>query len=75
MYFAKKMRLFSVFGVSIVGSLFHSIGQILIAIVFLHNIYISYSLPLLLLFSIPTGLFTGLISQNLLKVQLKGKYL
>ena len=61
----KKTKL-SMIGVSVIGSIFHSIGQILIAILFLKNNNMIYYLPWLLLFSIPTGLFVGYISKKLL---------
>lgn len=61
----KKTRL-SMIGVSFVGSIFHSIGQILIAILLLKNNNMIYYLPWLLLFSIPTGLFVGYVSKKLL---------
>lgn len=61
----KKTKL-SMIGVSVVGSIFHSIGQILIAILFLKNNNVIYYLPWLLLFSIPTGLFVGYVSKKML---------
>ena len=67
MYIGKKTKLFSMIGVSIIGSLFHSLGQILIAIILLNNIYISYSIPLLFFVAIPTGIFTGILSKELTK--------
>jgi len=59
---AKKTRL-SIVGASIIGSISHSIGQILIAVLLLNNFYIVYYTPWLLLFSIPTGILTGIISK------------
>jgi len=61
----KKTKL-SMIGVSVIGSIFHSIGQILIAILFLKNNNMIYYLPWLLLFSIPTGLFVGYVSKKML---------
>lgn len=58
----KKTKL-SIIGVSILGSIGHSIGQILIAMVILKNVYIAYYIPWLLLFAIPTGILTGVISK------------
>lgn len=62
----KKLKL-SIIGVSIVGSVFHSIGQVIVAILFLNNINVIYYLPYLLLFSIPTGIIVGIISKEVLK--------
>lgn len=67
MYLAKKIKLLSVVGVSIIGSVSHSIGQILIAILILKNDSIIYYLPYLLIFSIPTGIITGLITKKVLE--------
>lgn len=69
----KKTKL-SIIGVSILGSVSHSVGQILIASLLIRNIYIIYYIPWLLLFSIPTGILTGVISKysvNYLKNRLQ----
>ena len=65
MFLIKKTKL-SMIGVSIVGSIFHSVGQIIIAILLLKNNNMIYYLPWLILFSIPTGLFVGYISKKLI---------
>lgn len=70
MCFAKKIKLLSIVGVSIIGSISHSIGQILIAILILNNENIIYYLPYLLIFSIPTGLVTGLITKKVLEYEI-----
>lgn len=64
MSIAKKTKL-SIVGVSVLGSISHSIGQILIAILLLKNIYIIYYAPWIILFSLPTGIITGIISKSL----------
>ena len=66
MYIVKKTKL-SIIGVSIIGSISHSIGQIIVAILILNNNAMIYYLPWLLIFSIPTGVITGLISKELIK--------
>ncbi|NLL44573.1 MAG: Gx transporter family protein [Mollicutes bacterium] len=67
MALAKKYTKLSIIGVSIVGSIMHSIGQILVAIIILKTYNIIYYLPWLLIFSIPTGIFIGVISKELVK--------
>jgi heptaprenyl diphosphate synthase len=62
----KKYIKLSIIGISIVGSIFHSIGQIIIAIIFLKTANMIYYLPWLLLFSIPTGIIIGTISKKIL---------
>lgn len=66
MFIFKKVFKLSIIGVSIIGSIFHSIGQIIVAIVILNNNMLYY-LPWLLLLSIPTGIIVGLISKQLIK--------
>lgn len=46
-------------GISIAGSAFHHIGQVLAGIIVLSNIYVITYLPYLLLISIPIGYITG----------------
>ncbi len=66
MFLVKKINLFSVKGVSIVGSFFHSLGQILLASLLL-PLVIKKWIPLLLLLCIPTGLLTGFLASSLLQ--------
>lgn len=65
MYIFKKTRL-SIIGVSIIGSVFHSIGQVLVGMLLLDNYNVIYYLPYLLLFSIPTGIVIGIISKKMI---------
>lgn len=66
MSLAKKTKL-SIIGVSIVGSIFHSIGQIIVLYIYLNTINAFYYLPVILIVSIPTGILTGVITKELLK--------
>lgn len=66
MAIVKKTKL-SIVGVSIIGSICHSVGQVLIGMMILDNYNVIYYLPYLLLFSIPTGIFIGIIAKRLLK--------
>ena len=65
MYILKSSKL-SIVGVSIGGSISHSIGQILVAIIFLNNINIIYYLPILLISSIITGFIIGILGMKLI---------
>lgn len=67
MILSKKITKLSIVGVSIIGSLFHSLGQVLMVIIILKNVNMFYYLPYLLVFSIPTGILTGVISKELVK--------
>lgn len=63
----KRITNLSIIGISIIGSISHSIGQIIMAIVLIEsNLMIMY-LPWLLMFSIPTGIITGKIALKMLE--------
>lgn len=64
-FIAKNTKL-SVIGVSIIGSVFHSIGQLIIAYFFVSKNMIYYT-PFLLLFAIPTGILIGYFSKEIIK--------
>jgi heptaprenyl diphosphate synthase len=66
MYIAKKLTKLSIIGISILGSVGHTLGQILFASFFMHNIKVLYYMPWLLIFSIITGIFVGIISRKIL---------
>lgn len=53
---------FSLIGVSIIGAVFHNIGQITIAYFVIANQGIFYYLPFLILLAVPTGIGVGLVS-------------
>ncbi|SHH02398.1 Gx transporter family protein [Tepidibacter thalassicus] len=58
---------YGLIGISIIGSIFHNIGQLIMASIIIQNIGIFIYLPVLLLSSIPTGLFVGLVCGFLMK--------
>lgn len=58
----KQMKVFSIVGVSVTGSLGHSLGQILMAVVLLSTPELIYYFPIIFFISIPTGIFTGYVS-------------
>lgn len=56
---AKKISLWSIYGVSVLGAAAHNVGQILAAIVLMRSVYIGAYLPYLLIVAVVTGLLTG----------------
>ncbi len=66
MFFFKK-RGFSLWGVSIMGALFHNLGQLVVAYIYMKSTGIFYYLPFLVIFSLPTGLLIGYLGQFLLR--------
>lgn len=61
----KRFSSLSIIGVSTIGSISHTIGQLLVAAIFLENNKIFYYFPFLLIISTITGIFIGIISQQL----------
>ena len=61
------IKKFSIIGVSVIGSLFHVTGQILIAMIFLGTAYIVLYLPIIAISAIITGVFVGIVAQLIIK--------
>lgn len=68
MVILKKIDYFGMVGVSVLGSVFHAIGQIIAGIFVISSSTIIYWLPVMLLISIPAGFLTGAISTKFLSV-------
>lgn len=68
MSLVKKSRLFSFYGISVLGAAAHNIGQILAAMAVMGSAYIAAYLPYLLLVAIFTGLATGAAGAGVLRV-------
>ncbi len=64
----KTLKGFTVISVSIMGSLGHAFGQIFMAIFVLATDEIVFLLPVLMMLSVPTGIFVGLTTQRLIKI-------
>ncbi len=56
------IKKFSIIGVSVIGSIFHVTGQILIAMIFLGTVYVVYYLPFIALSAIITGVLVGIVA-------------
>ncbi len=57
----------SLISVSIIGSICHNIGQLLVAAFIIHNVLIFTYLPILLIVAVPTGIFVGLVARVLIQ--------
>ena len=64
MGFFKRLNYFGMIGVSTLGALFHSIGQILAGIFVIGSAAVLAYLPIMLFLSIPAGVLTGVIAQR-----------
>jgi len=67
MVLSKKRKWFSMVGVSVLGGVSHNIGQIIVAILTVNNVYIITYLPILLITGVVTGAFIGLLAALILK--------
>jgi len=68
MALAKKLPVFSIYGVSILGAAAHNIGQILAAMALMNSVYIGAYLPYLLVVALFTGFATGAAGAGVLRV-------
>lgn len=66
MLFAKKVMKLGILGVSVLGGVFHNVGQLLVAIVLVSNYRISYLFPYLLLSGILTGAIIGILANTII---------
>lgn len=61
------VRKFSIIGVSVIGSLFHVFGQILVAIFYLGSGYVIYYLPIIAISAIITGVLVGITAKLIIR--------
>ena len=76
MYLTKKTKL-SIIGVSLLGGIFHNIGQLIMAVILTHTSRIAYYLPVLLISGMVTGLLMGvcakMVIERINKIEKKNK--
>ncbi|MBP3727600.1 MAG: Gx transporter family protein [Pseudobutyrivibrio sp.] len=62
MLIAKRTKLFSIAGVSVLGGVFHNVGQIIVAMFALETASLLYYLPFLIVIGTISGIVIGVIS-------------
>ena len=67
MFLFKRLTKLSPVGISLIGSISHNIGQVLIALILIYTDAWFIYLPYLIIFSIPTGIIIGFISKEMIK--------
>lgn len=67
MSLGKKTGWFSLFGISVLGASFHSLGQVLMVTWLYQQYFMQLFLPALLALSIVSGLCIGLLSQLMMR--------
>ena len=63
----KKLGGFSVIGISVVGGVFHNVGQLLTAMVVVETFSVIYYVPVLLVAGVITGFLIGIAAGEMLK--------
>ena len=61
------IKKFSIVGVSVIGAVFHVIGQILIAMIYLGTTYVFFYLPIIAISAIITGVLVGITANLIIK--------
>ena len=67
MIFAKRSKKLSIYGVSILGGVFHNVGQILVAIYTMQTYSLVYYLPVIMISGIVSGACIGLLGGAITK--------
>lgn len=62
MWLSEKLKIFSVFGISIMGGVFHNIGQIIAAAVLFGSLAVLAYLPVLIIVGAVCGLLTATVT-------------
>ncbi len=67
MILAKKAKIFPMKSVSILGGVFHNVGQIIVAVFLVSGISVMAYLPVLLVAGVVTGLCNGVLAEIIYK--------
>ena len=62
----RRMGCFSVVGVSVLGGVFHNVGQILVAMFVVETVYVGYYVPVLIVAGTVTGAILGIVAMELM---------
>lgn len=66
MVLARKCSCFSMIGVSVLGGVFHNMGQIVVAVFVVETFAVLYYLPFLIVSGVVTGALLGLVGMEVL---------
>ena len=61
------IKKFSIIGVSVIGAIFHVIGQIVIAMIYLGSAYVIFYLPIIAVSAIITGIIVGITAKLIIR--------
>lgn len=63
-----KLDFFGPLGVSVIGSVFHCIGQVIAGVFVIGSVLVLAYLPIMLFLSVPAGILTGIIAKKFLSI-------
>lgn len=66
MYVGRRTKCFSMVGVSVLGGVFHNVGQLLVAMAVVETFAVAYYVPFLLVAGTVTGAILGIVGMTLL---------
>lgn len=75
MFLFSRIKVFSCIGVSVLGSVGHATGQILVAIIMLSTSAVLYYLPFIGILSVLTGALSGVITRIYLKRSITKRFI
>lgn len=66
MCFGRRLHCFSLVGVSVLGGVFHNIGQIIVAMLVVETFYVGYYVPFLIVAGTLTGAILGFAAMEIM---------
>lgn len=63
----KKFTSMSIYGVSVAGSIFHAVGQVIMVTFIYQQFFMQAILPLLIVLGIPSGLFIAFLADSVVE--------
>ena len=67
MLLVSKLKIFSIYGISMCGGVFHNLGQLIVAVFVIDQLKLSYYGPVLIISGLIMGYLIGLISNQVIK--------
>lgn len=74
MVLGKRINIFSVIGVSVLGGVFHNIGQVIVAILVVGTFSIAFYVPFLMIAGTVTGGLIGVVGMEIMPRLNRGGY-
>lgn len=75
MFLFSRIKIFSIIGVSVLGSISHCVGQVIMAIMILETASVLLYLPWIILLSLVTGVFSGTLAKTYLSRSITAKFI